>query len=101
MNVSEKLGTRIRKYREKLGLSVEDLAKNAGIDQALITNIEEGNTYPGISVMVKLSRSLGQRLGTFTDDQFREDPVIVRQGTITICSERERRTATWSLSSYG
>ncbi len=79
MNASEKLGTRVRKYREKLGLSAEDLAKNAGIDQALIVNIEEGNTYPAINVMVKLSRSLGQRLGTFTDDQFREDPLIVRE----------------------
>lgn len=79
MNASEKLGARVRKYREKLGLSVEDLAKNAGIDPALIANIEEGNTYPAIGVMVKLSRSLGQRLGTFTDDQFREDPLIVRE----------------------
>lgn len=79
MNASEKLGARVRKYREKLGLSVEDLAKNAGIDPALISNIEDGNTYPAIGVMVKLSRSLGQRLGTFTDDQYREDPLIVRE----------------------
>jgi transcriptional regulator with XRE-family HTH domain len=79
MNASEKLGARVRKYREKLGLSIEDLAKNTGIEPALITNIEESNTYPSISVMVKLSRALGQRLGTFTDDQFMEDPLIVRQ----------------------
>ncbi|NLI73656.1 MAG: cupin domain-containing protein [Euryarchaeota archaeon] len=78
MNISEKLGTRVKLYREKLGLSIEELAKNAGVDSALVSNIEEGNTYPSINVLVKLSRSLGQRLGTFTDDQFREDPVIVR-----------------------
>ena len=79
MNASDKLGIRITKYREKLGLSIEDLAKNTGIDPALITNIEEGKTYPSIGVMVKLSRALGQRLGTFTDDHFKEDPLIVRQ----------------------
>jgi transcriptional regulator with XRE-family HTH domain len=79
MNASDKLGSRIRTYREKLGLSVEDLAKNTGIEPALITNVEEGKTYPSIGVMVKLSRALGQRLGTFTDDHFREDPLIVRK----------------------
>ena len=79
MNASGKLGTRVRTFREKLGLTVEELSKNTGIEPALITNIEEGNTYPAINVMVKLSRALGQRLGTFTDDQFREDPLIVRR----------------------
>ena len=79
MNASDKLGIRITKYREKLGLSIEDLAKNTGIDPALLPNIEEGKTYPSIGVMVKLSRALGQRLGTFTDDHFKEDPLIVRQ----------------------
>lgn len=78
MTASDKLGTRVRTYREKLGLSVEDLAKNAGLDAALVSNIEDGKAYPAISVMVKLSRALGQRLGTFMDDQFRDDPLIVR-----------------------
>jgi len=80
MYTSDKLGARVRTYREKLGLSVEDLAKNAGLDPVLVSHIEEGMVYPAISVMVKLSRALGQRLGTFTDDQFRDDPLIVRQG---------------------
>lgn len=80
MTTSDKLGTRIRTYREKLGLSVEDLAKNAGLEAALVRNVEDGKAYPAISVMVKLSRALGQRLGTFMDDQFREDPLIVRAG---------------------
>lgn len=79
MSTSDKLGNRVRTYREKLGLTVEELAKNAGLDAALVSNIEDGRTYPAIGVMVKLSRALGQRLGTFTDDQFREDPLIVRQ----------------------
>jgi transcriptional regulator with XRE-family HTH domain len=80
MSSSQILGTRIRTYRERLGLSVEDLAKNAGIDAALERNVEEGTVYPSISVLVKLSRALGQRLGTFMDDQFIEDPLIVRAG---------------------
>jgi transcriptional regulator with XRE-family HTH domain len=78
MSSPEKLGTRIRTYRERLGLSPEDLAKNAGLDLVLLKNIESNKAYPAIGVLVKLSRALGQRLGTFMDDQFIEDPLIVR-----------------------
>jgi transcriptional regulator with XRE-family HTH domain len=87
MSPSEILGTRIRTYRERLGLSIEDLAKNAGIDAVLEKNVEEGTVYPSLSVLIKLSRALGQRLGTFMDDQYIEDPIIVRSG------ERKEETA--------
>ena len=36
MTSPDKLGTRIRTYRERLGLTTEDLAKNAGLDLALL-----------------------------------------------------------------
>jgi transcriptional regulator with XRE-family HTH domain len=78
MSTSDKLGNRIKTYRERLGLSIEDLAKNAGIDEALVRNVENGTVYPAIGVLVRLSRALGQRLGTFMDDQFIPDPLIVR-----------------------
>lgn len=84
---SEKLGGRIRDYRERLGLSTEELARNAGLDTSLIVATEEGDVYPAIGVLVKLARALGQRLGTFMDDQYIEDPLIIRMG------EREEETA--------
>ncbi len=78
MTNSDKLGTRLRTYRERLGMSVEDLAKNAGVEASLIMRAESGEVYPPLGVLVKLSRALGQRLGTFMDDQVRPDPVITR-----------------------
>jgi transcriptional regulator with XRE-family HTH domain len=75
---SDKIGTRICTFRERLGMTVEDLAKNAGVDVNLIRKAEAGEVYPPLGVMVKISRALGQRLGTFMDDQVREDPIIVR-----------------------
>lgn len=71
------LGTRMCNYRERLKLSQEELAKNAGIDLELLKDIESDVVYPAINVMVRLSRSLGQRLGTFMDDQMVDDPLIV------------------------
>lgn len=77
MTATEKLGKRVKSYREKLGLSQEELAKNSGVDLELIQGTECGNIYPSISVLIRLSRALGQRLGTFMDDQFKPDPLIV------------------------
>ena len=73
------LGRRITMFRERLEMSQEDLAKATGLDVALLHAIEAEEVYPAIGVLVKLARALGQRLGTFLDDQFREDPLIVRR----------------------
>jgi len=72
------LDSRIRRYRERLEMSVPDLARAAGLDEALVAAIEAGDVYPAIGTLVKLARALGQRLGTFLDDQYREDPLVVR-----------------------
>ena len=42
--------------------------------------IEKGEVLPALGVLTKLSRALGQRLGTFMDDQFKPDPIITRAG---------------------
>jgi transcriptional regulator with XRE-family HTH domain len=87
MSSSEKLGIRVCAYREKMGMTVEELASKVGLDPTLIGAIETGEVYPSINVMVKIARALGQRLGTFMDDQFIQDPLIVRS------SDRKEETA--------
>ena len=75
---NQKVGERIRTYREKLDMSVYDLAQKSGIDEKVINSIEKGQVLPALGVLTKLSRALGQRLGTFMDDQFKPDPIITR-----------------------
>jgi transcriptional regulator with XRE-family HTH domain len=72
------VGKRIRKYRERLDMSVYDLAQKCGVDEKVINSIEKGQVLPALGVLTKLSRALGQRLGTFMDDQFKPDPIITR-----------------------
>ncbi len=79
-STESKVGMRIRMYRENLGKSVEELAASSGVDAKVIEAVESGDVIPAISVLLKLSRALGQRLGTFMDDQFKPDPVITRRG---------------------
>jgi len=74
-----KLGKRVTKYREQLGLTQEQLAINSGLELSLIGDIESGAVYPPVGNIIRLSRALGQRVGTFMDDQFVPDPIVVRK----------------------
>jgi len=73
------VGKRIETFRIKKELSVEKLAELAGISVQVLRAIEKDEVTPAIGVLVKLARSLGQRLGSFMDDQFQMDPLIVRK----------------------
>ena len=78
MAKDSKVGMRVRTYRERLDMSVYDLAKKSGIAEDVVNSIEKGEVLPALGVLTKLSRALGQRLGTFMDDQFKPDPIVTR-----------------------
>ncbi|MBP5511430.1 MAG: cupin domain-containing protein [Kiritimatiellae bacterium] len=78
MAEAKKLSERVAAYRARLEMSVETLAKESGVSPSVIRAVEAGEVYPALGTLVKLARALGQRLGTFMDDQFTPDPVIVR-----------------------
>jgi quercetin dioxygenase-like cupin family protein len=59
-------------------MSVEDLAAKSGVSVDVIKSIESSEVLPALGVLTKISRALGQRLGTFMDDQFKPDPIITR-----------------------
>ena len=58
MITESKVGSRIRTYREKLDMSVYDLATKSGIDEKLVNAIEKGEVLPALGVLTKLSRAL-------------------------------------------
>jgi len=76
--MGQEIGTRIKEYRENVGLSCEDFAKQANIEVSLLDAIESNQAYPELGILVKISNALGKRLGTFMDDQFTADPHINR-----------------------
>lgn len=95
MNDSAKIGKRIQTYREKLAMSVDDLSERTSLPAGLINDFEAGKVTPAIGGMVKLSRALGQRVGTFLDDQIAKDPIITRS------AEREEGIAPHKENSHG
>ncbi len=83
------VGRRVRSYRERLNMGVGDLAIKSGIAEETIGAIERGEVLPALGVLTKLSRALGQRLGTFMDDQFKPDPIITRAADVEASKIRQ------------
>lgn len=77
-----KVGMRIKMFRDKLKMTPGELAAKSGVSAAVIASIEDGEVLPALGVLTKLSRALGQRLGTFMDDQFKPDPIITRAADV-------------------
>ncbi len=61
MTDTNKLGKRVSKYREQLGLTQEQLAVNAGLDLAYLQDVESGTIYPPIGMLIRLSRVKAKR----------------------------------------
>jgi transcriptional regulator with XRE-family HTH domain len=73
-----KLGERVKALREKKHVSGEELAERTGLAPALLRAVEEEDLYPSLGPLLRISRALGVRLGTFLDDHAGADPLIIR-----------------------
>lgn len=72
------IGAKITELREALLLSPEDLAERAGCDVSVINDLEAGALAPSLAPLIKITRSLGVRLGTLLDDDENLGPVFVK-----------------------
>jgi transcriptional regulator with XRE-family HTH domain len=80
MNSTKKLGEKIKAFREFRQTSREDLALKANLDPSQLEYIEEKGTVPSLGHLIKITRALGVRIGTFLDDLDHVGPVVVRAG---------------------
>ncbi len=101
---TNKLGTRVRKYREERNLTVEQLAEAAGISTELLRSLEGDNIYPSLAPLQKIARAMNIRLGTFMDDVEINDPLIVKrqeQDTDLAMQKSKDKKATFLYHSLG
>ena len=100
MALEEKVGLRIKSYREALGLTPEALAEKCGVDVSVVKAMEAGEVIPALGILTKFSRALGQRLGTFMDDQFKPDPIITRAEDLEASKVQSEGKNTLGYSSH-
>ena len=76
----ERLGDRVRKFREFKRLDAEELARRSGLDADFVLAVEEHRTTPSLGALLKISRALGIRLANFLDDEIARDPLVFKAG---------------------
>jgi transcriptional regulator with XRE-family HTH domain len=81
MKTKNSLGSKIKDYREFRQISRSELALKANLDENQLECIEEKGIVPSLGHLIKITRALGVRIGTFLDDQDQIGPVVVRAGT--------------------
>lgn len=72
------IGSKIRGLREMKNISIEDMAKQSGLNAQYLNVIEEEGQVPTIGELIKIVRVLGVRVGTILDDFSNDGPVISR-----------------------
>jgi len=56
--LEETIGREVKRYREKLGLTISELAKGARMSAGMLSKIENGATSPSLASLQALSRAL-------------------------------------------
>jgi transcriptional regulator with XRE-family HTH domain len=56
--LEEAIGREVKRFREKLGLTISELAKAANMSAGMLSKIENGATSPSLSSLQALSKSL-------------------------------------------
>ena len=62
MNLADHFGQAVRRHRELLRLSPEELANRANIDRTYISGVERGIRNPSLLVMQRIATALGSDL---------------------------------------
>lgn len=80
-----KLGQKIKEFRDKYRLTIQDLAARTGLDKELLTNMESGAVIPPVATLLKLAKAFHVGLAYF----FEDEPVGVKI-SLTRKSDRKR-----------
>ncbi len=76
--MENRIGHRIRRIREGLDISREQLAERSSLSLLQVEKIESDELIPSLTPLIRISRALGVRLGTFMDDCESEGPSVFR-----------------------
>ncbi|ABK98106.1 helix-turn-helix domain-containing protein [Pelobacter propionicus] len=80
MTDRNRIGDKITTIRESLGLTREQLAERCDCSETVIAGLEQGELAPSLTPLIKITRTLGVRLGTLLDDDTMLGPVVTRSG---------------------
>jgi transcriptional regulator with XRE-family HTH domain len=75
---ASKVGSRLRTERERLGISLRELARRVGVSPSLVSQIELDRVNPSVSTLYALVTELGLTMSDVFGDASSEQPVVRR-----------------------
>ncbi|MGD2272452.1 MAG: XRE family transcriptional regulator [Desulfobacterales bacterium] len=78
------IGSKIKEIRLQKGLKLRDVAKETGLSVSLISLVENNNTSPSLSTLIKLANYLGTDAGFFL-----ENPE--KKKNAAVCRKKKRK----------
>ncbi len=73
---SSKVGPRLRTERERLGISLRELARRVGVSPSLVSQIELDRVNPSVSTLYALVTELGMTMSDVFGDSRPGEPVV-------------------------
>lgn len=73
------LGQRIRSIRLTAGLSVDALARQAGVSRSMVAAVEGGEKAPTVLTLHRIANGLGTNITRLLGEETRGDVVVLRQ----------------------
>jgi transcriptional regulator with XRE-family HTH domain len=73
-----KVGSRLRKARERRKISLRELARRVGVSPSLVSQIELDRVNPSVSTLYALVTELGMTMGDVFGDTTQQTPPAVR-----------------------
>jgi transcriptional regulator with XRE-family HTH domain len=88
------IGRQVYEFRNKLGITVADLARQAGLSAGMLSKIENGMTSPSLATLQSLSTALNVPVTAFFR-KFEEqrDATFVKSGTGLVIERRGTRAS--------
>jgi len=89
---ASKIGARLRTERERLGISLRELARRVGVSPSLVSQIELDRVNPSVSTLYALVTELGMTMSDVFGDSRVGEPVIRQlQGSDGLAERPETR----------
>ena len=86
--MDQEIGSRLRRIREQLGISQRQLARQSGVANATISQVEAGKINPTVSMLKKVLDGIPISLGAFfADNQQPQKRLFFRSGELIEIAE--------------
>lgn len=90
-DLSVDVAERVKRAREKRGLSLMDISRRTGIDVSLLSEIEEGQSAPPLGTVIKLAKALEMKMGYFISGDELRPFTIVHRGDRRVVSRYDSK----------